>query len=64
MAATLCLYRSSYDFKRLFTLSEFYGRDRGAFYAAIQGVRERELTAPIGLWNRRPRPAEGSCDKR
>jgi Fic family protein len=35
----LCLYRSGYDFKRLFTLSEFYDRDRAAFYAALQGVR-------------------------
>ncbi len=35
---TLCLYRSGYDFKRLFMLSEFYDRDRGAFYRAIQSV--------------------------
>lgn len=46
LLSTLCLYRSGYDFKRLFTLSEFYDRDRSAFYAALQGVRERgmELT--------------------
>ncbi len=43
LLSTLCLYRSGYDFKRLFTLSEFYDRDRGAFYAALQGVREQDL---------------------
>jgi Fic family protein len=36
-------YRSGYDFKRLFTLSEFYDRDRPAFYAAIQGVRDNNM---------------------
>lgn len=39
----MCLYRSGYDFKRLFTRSEFYDRDRSAFYRAIQSVREHEL---------------------
>lgn len=39
LLSTLCLYRSGYDFKRLFTLSEFYDRDRSAFYAALQAVR-------------------------
>jgi len=39
LLSTLCLYRAGYDFKRLFTISEFYDRDRPAFYAAIQGVR-------------------------
>src|SRR5690606_28568171 len=34
------LYRSGYDFKRLFTISEYYDRDRAAFYAALQGVRK------------------------
>jgi len=40
LLSTLCLYRAGYDFKRLFTISEYYDRDRPAFYAAIQGVRE------------------------
>ena len=40
LLSTLCLYRSGYDFKRLFTLSEFYDRDRSRFYRAIQGVRD------------------------
>jgi len=38
--STLCLYRAGYDFKRLFTISEYYDRDRAAFYAALQGARE------------------------
>ena len=38
-----CLYRAGYDFKRLFTLSEFYDRDRSAFYAALQSVREQDM---------------------
>jgi Fic family protein len=40
LLSTLCLYRAGYDFKRLFTISEFYDRDRPAFYHAIQSVRE------------------------
>lgn len=40
LLSTLCLYRAGYDFKRLFTISEFYDRDRPAFYAAIQSVRD------------------------
>ena len=43
LLSTLCLYRSGYDFKRLFTLSEFYDRDRPAFYTAIQGVRDNNM---------------------
>jgi Fic family protein len=40
LLSTLCLYRAGYDFKRLFTISEYYDRDRSAFYTAIQGVRD------------------------
>jgi len=43
LLSTLCLYRGGYDFKRLFTISEYYDRDRAAFYRAIQGVRERDM---------------------
>ena len=39
LLSTLCLYRAGYDFKRLFTISEYYDRDRAAFYRAIQSVR-------------------------
>jgi len=41
--STLCLYRTGYDSKRLFTISEYYDRDRSAFYRAIQSVSEREM---------------------
>ena len=41
--STLCLYQTGYDFKRLFTISEYYDRDRAAFYRAIQGVRENDM---------------------
>lgn len=40
LLSTLCLYRAGYDFKRLFTISEYYDRDRAAFYRALQAVRE------------------------
>jgi Fic family protein len=43
LLSTLCLYRSGYDFKRLFTISEYYDRDRVAYYRAIQSVRERGM---------------------
>jgi cell filamentation protein, protein adenylyltransferase len=43
LLSTLCLYRAGYDFKRLFTISEYYDRDRPAFYRAIQSVRERDM---------------------
>jgi Fic family protein len=40
LLSTLCLYRAGYNFKRLFTISEYYDRDRPAFYRAIQSVSE------------------------
>jgi Fic family protein len=40
LLSTLVLYRAGYDFKRLFTISEYYDRDRAAFYVAIQQVRD------------------------
>jgi len=43
LLSTLCLYRSGYDFKRLFTISEYYDRDRVAYYRAIQSVRDRDM---------------------
>jgi Fic family protein len=43
LLSALCLYRAGYDLKRLFTLSEYYDRDRSAFYRAIQGVREQGM---------------------
>jgi len=43
LLSTLCLYRAGYDFKRIFTISEYYDRDRPAFYKAIQDVRDSGL---------------------
>jgi Fic family protein len=43
LLSTLYLYRAGYDFKRLFTISEYYDRDRGSFYRAIQSVRESNM---------------------
>jgi cell filamentation protein, protein adenylyltransferase len=43
LLSTLCLYRAGYDFKRLFTISEYYDRDRPAFYRAIQSVRDNDM---------------------
>ena len=43
LLSTLCLYRAGYDFKRLFSISEYYDRDRPAFYGAIQSVRKNDM---------------------
>lgn len=40
LLSMLSLYRDGYDFKRLFSLSEFYDLDRPRFYQAIQQVRD------------------------
>ncbi len=37
---SLILYQNGYDFKRLFSLSEYYDKDRRKYYDAIQSVRE------------------------
>jgi Fic family protein len=39
LLSTLYLYRSGYDFKLIFTLSEYCDRDRSTFYQALQSVR-------------------------
>ena len=43
LLSMLCLYRTGYDFERLFTISEYYDRNRAAFYRALQGVREQGM---------------------
>ena len=43
LLSTLCLYKAGYDFKRLFTISEYYDRDRSTFYRSIQSVRENGM---------------------
>lgn len=43
LLSTLSLYRSGYDFKKLFTLSEYYDRNRVDYYEAIQSVRANDM---------------------
>ena len=43
LLSTLKLYKTGYDFKRLFTLSEYYDRDRPSYYEAIQSVRKNKM---------------------
>ncbi len=40
---TLILYQNGYDFKKLFSLSEYYDKNRAGYYEAIQSVRENEM---------------------
>jgi len=43
LLSTRCLYKAGYDFKRLFTISKYYDRDRPTFYRKIQSVRENDM---------------------
>jgi Fic family protein len=43
LLSTLCLYKAGYDFKRLFTISEYYDRDRPTFFKSIQSVRDNGM---------------------
>ena len=43
LLSTLLLYKAGYDFKRLFSISEYYDRDRLSFYRALQGVRRSNM---------------------
>lgn len=43
LLSTLCLYRKGYDFKQLFTISEYYDRNRADYYNAIQSVRDNQM---------------------
>jgi len=43
LLSTLILYKTGYDFKRLFTISEYYDKDRPSYYKAIQSVREGNM---------------------
>ena len=40
---TLILYQNGYDFKRLFSLSEYYDKNRRKYYDAIQSVRDKDM---------------------
>lgn len=43
LLSTLILYKTGYDFKRLFTISEYYDKDRPSYYQAIQSVRSNNM---------------------
>ena len=43
LLSTLCLYKLGYDFKRLFSISEYYDRSRTEYYQALQSVRENNM---------------------
>ncbi len=43
LLSTLCLYQRGYDFKKLFTISEYYDRNRTDYYNALQGVRDNDM---------------------
>ncbi len=43
LLSTLILYKTGYDFKRLFTISEYYDKDRPDYYRAIQSVRNNAM---------------------
>ncbi|MFA4919159.1 MAG: Fic family protein [Thermodesulfovibrionales bacterium] len=43
LLSTLILYKTGYDFKRLFSISEYYDKDRPAYYKAIQTVRNNDM---------------------
>ncbi len=43
LLSTLCLYRSGYDFKKLFTISEYYDRNRQEYYKALQSGRNSNM---------------------
>lgn len=58
LLSTLILYKTGYDFKRLFTISEYYDKDRPAYYQAIQTVRRNNMDMTYwleyfveGLWS-------------
>lgn len=49
LLSTLCLYKFGYDFKKLFTISEYYDRNRASYYKAIQSVRDKNMDMTVWL---------------
>jgi Fic family protein len=49
LLCTLILYKNGYDFKRLFSLSEFYDQKRNDYYHAIQTVRSNNMDMTFWL---------------
>ena len=49
LLSTLYLYKTGYDFKKLFTISEYYDRNRLKYYEAIQSVRDSNYDMTLWL---------------
>lgn len=49
LLSTLILYKTGYDFKRLFTLSEYYDKARPEYYKAIQSARKNKMDMTLWL---------------
>ena len=49
LLSTLILYKTGYDFKRLFSISEYYDKDRPGYYKAIQTVRNNDMDMSVWL---------------
>lgn len=43
------LHKKDYDFKRLFSISEYYDKDRNSFYKAIQSVRDSDMDMTVWI---------------
>jgi len=48
LLATLILYKKGYNFKRLFSISEYYDKDRSSYYEAIRSVSQNDMD--LTLW--------------
>ena len=49
LLCTAYLYKEDYDFKKLFSISQYYDKDRRDFYSAIQEVRNQNRDMTVWL---------------
>src|SRR3989304_94332 len=49
LLSTLILYKTGYDFKRLFSISEYYDKNRPGYYQAIQTERNNKMNTTVWL---------------
>ena len=49
LLCTAYLYKENYDFKKLFSISQYYDKDRRDFYSAIQEVRNQNMDMTVWL---------------
>ncbi|MYE07320.1 MAG: Fic family protein, partial [Oligoflexia bacterium] len=49
LLCTAYLYKEDYDFKKLFSISQYYDKDRRSFYNAIQAVRNNNMDMTVWL---------------